>query len=260
MKSTSAVSGKDQDSKLLDCCSKGRKNDIVPLLDQGANENAQAEDSWYTPLHFAIESGSVESVECLLENGAEPNKTNKEGKTPLHLASASGNKKSIECLLLYGANKFLKDSKGDLAVNVCPVDCYELFGATKPPGKKGVPSSAGSGVPAFSLEIFPEKNYSGARVLAPASVTCPAPHVEGREERAPAPAPAPAPVERTPAPGPPPSVPAPVPRPGLPAPFEGGLPVPIGGRGAAPLPPPPAFPSPLPPALPPAPATPSLPP
>jgi ankyrin repeat protein len=43
-----------------------------------------------TPLGHAVGAGMVDSVRYLLDHGANPDKTGKEGCTPLQLAAAEG--------------------------------------------------------------------------------------------------------------------------------------------------------------------------
>jgi ankyrin repeat protein len=42
------------------------------------------------PLTYAVRSGSVDTVQYLLDHGAIPDKPDNKGSTPLHLAAARG--------------------------------------------------------------------------------------------------------------------------------------------------------------------------
>ncbi|WP_416233867.1 ankyrin repeat domain-containing protein [Faecalibacter sp. LW9] len=58
----------------------------------------------------AASFGSVEIVECLLNNGAKVNqKRDVDGITPLMFATINGDVKKVKFLLAYGADKYSKD-------------------------------------------------------------------------------------------------------------------------------------------------------
>ena len=52
------------------------------LLDAGANPNIPGGDENYTPLHEAVEVGSIDIVEILVERGANKEARTISGKTP----------------------------------------------------------------------------------------------------------------------------------------------------------------------------------
>lgn len=72
------------------------------------------------------------SVSCLqialmlLENGADPNATDKLASTPLHRASAKGNYRLIQLLLKQSASTNIQDSQGNTALYVCKRICPKL--------------------------------------------------------------------------------------------------------------------------------------
>lgn len=61
----------------------------------GADINTQASDS-ASALYEACKNGHEEVVEFLLSQGADANKTNKDGMLPLHIASKKGNYRSAQ--------------------------------------------------------------------------------------------------------------------------------------------------------------------
>ena len=61
----------------------------------GADINTQASDS-ASALYEACKNGHEEVVEFLLSQGADANKTNKDGMLPLHIASKKGNHRSAQ--------------------------------------------------------------------------------------------------------------------------------------------------------------------
>jgi ankyrin repeat protein len=72
------------------------------LLANGAKVNAQANDL-STPLHIAAYLGNADATRFLLQNNADMNAKNKEGRTALTEATAAEEAKTIEILKAAGA-------------------------------------------------------------------------------------------------------------------------------------------------------------
>lgn len=66
----------------------------------------------------------------LLENGADPNATDKLDSTPLHRASAKGNHRLIQLLLKQSASTNIQDSQGNTALYAAISICFMLHGCT----------------------------------------------------------------------------------------------------------------------------------
>lgn len=62
----------------------------------------------------------------LLENGADPNATDKLDSTPLHRASAKGNYRLIQLLIKQSASTNIQDSQGNTALYVCRSVCLMI--------------------------------------------------------------------------------------------------------------------------------------
>lgn len=69
--------------------SRGRMDEIVALVDGGADVNSHGELG-NTPLHEAVLQGHVEAVKFLLNRGASISAKNDFGETPLDLARSRG--------------------------------------------------------------------------------------------------------------------------------------------------------------------------
>lgn len=71
------------------------------------------QDIWgYTPLHWASARGNFQAVCQLLEAGANPNITNKDGCPPLHISARYGRLDCAMQLLQYGASLQYSDAAG----------------------------------------------------------------------------------------------------------------------------------------------------
>eukprot|EP00798_Chlamydomonas_sp_ICE-L_P000710 gene710-biopygen457 len=115
------VNCKHCDSPLHMAAIKGNMECIKALLDRGAELNIKSDGgrtllhyaiSGSTPLHYAVSNGNVECAKALLENGAEVNIQEEEGSTPLHCAARSGRVECIRDLLNSGAEVNKKDMFG----------------------------------------------------------------------------------------------------------------------------------------------------
>jgi ankyrin repeat protein len=76
--------------------------------------NAKKNDGW-TPLHHAIQFERENIVSILLENGADPTITNKDGKTPLQIAQDHNNQNCVAAIL---RNQIAKLEEQEQAINV----------------------------------------------------------------------------------------------------------------------------------------------
>ena len=94
-------------------------NNLKTALDYISEINAKNSEGW-TALHIACINSkafsSIEMVDLLLKNGADPNTKNNHGNTPLHFASAYSNDTSslatVDLLLRSGADPNAKDNYG----------------------------------------------------------------------------------------------------------------------------------------------------
>lgn len=92
------------------------------LLQQGANVQVKDKDG-KTALHFACEltltwkPASCDLLNCLTENGADINALRKDNRTPLMVASSCGGVDQITFLIKRGANVHLQDKNGDTALH-----------------------------------------------------------------------------------------------------------------------------------------------
>lgn len=82
------------------------------LIAYGANVNGQSGAKSTSPIFAAVMFSDKDSIEYLLEHGAELNVTGVMGQTPLHSAIVRGQPTIVETLLKAGADCTIKDANG----------------------------------------------------------------------------------------------------------------------------------------------------
>ncbi|XP_004862887.1 2-5A-dependent ribonuclease [Heterocephalus glaber] len=87
-------------------------NQIEQLLKIGASVNFQEEEGGWTPLHNAVQGGSKDIVELLLDHGADPHQRKKNGATSFIIAGIEGNVELLRLFLSKGADVNEYDSNG----------------------------------------------------------------------------------------------------------------------------------------------------
>jgi ankyrin repeat protein len=96
-----------------------KNNDVDGVrrrLAAGVDVNLTENRSRYTPLHFAVQDGALDTARVLLEEGADVQAGYSPGATPLHLAVNRWRKSPdgamIKLLLDHGADKTATQTKG----------------------------------------------------------------------------------------------------------------------------------------------------
>ena len=84
---------------------------IIELINNGADINIQDDDG-KAPLHFAMEGGLIEVASLLISKGAHLNAKTNAGNTPLHIAAITS-LVLVEQLLQLGVDANIKNNNGD---------------------------------------------------------------------------------------------------------------------------------------------------
>jgi ankyrin repeat protein len=116
----------EDDWNLVESVLKNKRQEVLLLLNRGANPNAKAEGGM-TALMFAAESGDTLMVQLLALNGADLEVTLPEGTTPLLIAVLNGHFHVAHYLLKKGANPDHQDDyKGSALIYAAALNDYEI--------------------------------------------------------------------------------------------------------------------------------------
>jgi hypothetical protein len=99
--------------QLVERRSRGKKGSEKGLVNDG-DSNKQ------TPLHFAIDRGSAECANFLIEKGADVDAGDADGTTPLHMAVLNDDEAMVRLLVKSGADPDKKDNDGESAREGAP--------------------------------------------------------------------------------------------------------------------------------------------
>jgi ankyrin repeat protein len=91
-----------RETQLLVAAGKGDNNAVKKLMDEGAEMNVRDPDG-RTPLTEAVWGNHIATVKLLLDKGADPNARKTDGATPMSIAAGKGYKEIVELLKKAGA-------------------------------------------------------------------------------------------------------------------------------------------------------------
>ena len=90
----------------------------VPRVKQMIARGAKVNKDGWTPLHYAAVRGRAEVAKALLGNGALPNELSPEGDTALILAVRADSVETVQALVNGGADPSLSNLKAQDAIDV----------------------------------------------------------------------------------------------------------------------------------------------
>ncbi|KAJ1819387.1 hypothetical protein LPJ75_001201 [Coemansia sp. RSA 2598] len=155
-----AISSRDKagQTKLHRACNSGDLESVVELINQGADINMKDNAGW-TPLHEAALEGHNSVVVALLRHGADFAAKGFGGDTPLHDACANGHYDVVRSLLVVGADPQLKNSKGvtpeDMAREEEQEEVTQLIEQHRRDGLRGQTASASASRMAAAASTHP---------------------------------------------------------------------------------------------------------
>ncbi|KAH8395284.1 hypothetical protein KR222_008191 [Zaprionus bogoriensis] len=101
----------------LAACLSGDKEEVVQLIEQGADINTANVDG-ITALHQACIDDNLDMVEFLVEHGADIDRQDNEGWTPLHATASCGSVSIARYLVENNADVAAVNSDGELALDL----------------------------------------------------------------------------------------------------------------------------------------------
>ena len=93
-----------EDQALFRAVHEGRAEEILRLIDEGADVNARDAAFWSTPLHAAARDGDTAIAGLLIDKGADVDAMDGNGHSPLCLAAALGHAETARLLVDRGAS------------------------------------------------------------------------------------------------------------------------------------------------------------
>ena len=80
-----------------------------------------------TPLHLAAFSSSLETMKCLVENGASLKAKDENGNTPLHIAASKGFLEIVKYLVQQGAHFDIINKQNYTAFDLANQNIYQML-------------------------------------------------------------------------------------------------------------------------------------
>jgi len=116
-------------SPIASAARKGDVKAIAELAKAGQSTDEPSGVNGWTPLMHAIHTNKLQSVEALVQAGADVNRSCCRGLTPLILAAGNGQDEIVRILLQNGANAMHRGDDGRTAFDVAIMGLSHMEGA-----------------------------------------------------------------------------------------------------------------------------------
>jgi hypothetical protein len=116
-------------SPVASAARKGDVQAIASLVKSGQSPDAESGVNGWTPLMHAIHTNKLQSVEALLQAGADVNRSCCRGLTPLILAAGNGQQDIVRLLLEHSADAMHRGDDGRTALDVAIMGLSHMSGA-----------------------------------------------------------------------------------------------------------------------------------
>jgi len=110
---------------LLDATQKANCSQMLAALEEGANPNVR-DPNGRTPLHFMSGVGLAPGAALLIHFGAQVDALDNGGLTPLHMAAGYANAQTLRVLVTAGADTTIESEQGTAEAVVCSLGDYQL--------------------------------------------------------------------------------------------------------------------------------------
>lgn len=128
--------------ELVKAAMNGEREEVLRLLGEGVDINAQSNEQGYTPLIAAVKWNQLDIVNLLLSQGSDINARDKKGETALMHAVANGNAEMIKTLLSHKPDLSIKDNRGYTALMTAERPSPQILYLERPgPGGMQKPDS-----------------------------------------------------------------------------------------------------------------------
>lgn len=116
----------DAEKTLLDWVKDGNDKRVWEILSTEAKGLNVPDEDGMMPIHWAADRGSLPTIKCLIEHGADVDAQDNDGQTALHYAASCGHAEVVKYLMSIGA-KLLQDNDGFSPKDIADQDLVAMF-------------------------------------------------------------------------------------------------------------------------------------
>jgi len=147
---------------------KGDVRAVRQMVEAGASPDEPSGVNGWTPLMHAVFRGVPQSVEALLDSGADVNRSCCRGLTPLIMAAGFGQDFTVEMLLKRGADPRQRDERGKTALDVAVTGLSEYVAMNEGKCPDAIVRSIAAAAPDLRLHA-PDSRAESVMARCPAT-------------------------------------------------------------------------------------------